>query len=77
MDYYVSILNEEDSPLADVISITGTVNTIHVSAKVRISSLKHLKAKEVKLLKQKALIEAFEARTSGAVAAAGGEKVTV
>jgi len=76
MEYVVSIDNEESNEVADVISMTGRVNGIACAARVRISQIKSLKPKDAKILKQKALIEAFVARVEASLASAG-ERVTV
>ncbi len=75
MDYYVSIDNEESNANADALSITGRVNGVNVATVIRASSVTGTPAAR-KAAKQKALIDAYEARASG-TASSPGEKVTL
>jgi len=75
--YIVAILNEEGSDLADVISLTGTVNGVPTSAKVRISSTKKMSVKAKKSAKLTALAQAFQEKSESVSANSQGEEITL
>lgn len=60
--YVVDNKHEESNSVADVISMTATVNGTQVAAKVRISALKGKTEQEQKKIKNLALVEAYENR---------------
>ena len=74
-EYFISIDNEEESELADRLSITGTVNSVPCAASLRLNYVRGLSKKDAKLAKQTVLAASYEARTQRK--SFGAEKVNL